>query len=58
MNIIDSLYLVLLEYFRVGCYGWLKNMCEFVINGLLFIVIYWENIIINCIEILCVFYDV
>ncbi len=57
MNIIDSSHLVLSEHPRAGRHGRLKNTRELVINGLPFIVIYRENIITNCIEILRVLHD-
>jgi len=59
MNIIDSSHLVLSEHPRAGRHGRLKNTNtrELVINGLPFIVIYRENIITNCIEILRVLHD-
>jgi len=57
MNIIDSSHLILSEYPRAGRLGRLKNTRELVINSLPFIVIYRENIITNCIEILRVLHD-
>ncbi|WP_338132594.1 type II toxin-antitoxin system RelE/ParE family toxin [Alteromonas macleodii] len=45
------------EHPRAGRHGRLKNTRELVINGLPFIVIYRENIITNCIEILRVLHD-
>mgnify|MGYP000725294824 CR=1 FL=1 len=57
MNIIDSTNLILSEHPRAGRHGRLKNTRELVINGLPFIVIYRENIITNCIEVLRVLHD-
>ena len=57
INIIDSSHLILSEHPRAGRQGRWKNTRELVINGLPFIVIYRENIITNCIEILRVLHD-
>ena len=57
MNSIDSSHLILSEHPRAGRLGRLKNTRELVINSLPFIVIYRENIITNCIEILRVLHD-
>ena len=57
INIIDSSHLILSEHPRAGRQGRLKNTRELVIDGLPFIVIYRENIITNCIEILRVLHD-
>lgn len=57
INIIDSSHLILSKHPRAGRQGRLKNTRELVINGLPFIVVYRENIITNCIEILRVLHD-
>lgn len=52
MRIIDNIHLILLDYPRAGRQGRVKNTRELVVDGLPFIVIYRENVSVNCIEVL------
>lgn len=58
LRIIDSVNLILSDYPRAGRLGRIKNTRELVVDSVPFIVIYRENSMSYCIEILRVLYNV
>jgi toxin ParE1/3/4 len=57
MKVIDNVHLILSEHPRAGRYGRVKNTRELVIAGLPFVVVYRENLSVNCLEVLRVLHE-